>query len=78
MLTVEYNQEREAVELYCDVEGLDRLLRKLTWLKERGGHLHFRTPTWAGDELTEELQGAGNRLINHLVISTALPDTEAD
>ena len=67
LLTVEYNKE-DGVEIHCDSEGLELLVSKLNVLKQHGGHEHLMTPAWAGTELTEEKQGDGNELINHLKI----------
>ncbi len=68
LLTVEYNDKNEVVEIHCDKEGLDSLIEKLESLRKHGGHDHLKTPSWAGSELTEEKQGAENLLINHLYI----------
>jgi hypothetical protein len=78
MLTVEYNPEIEAVEIFCDREGLDLLIDKLTRLRDRGGHTHLMTPAWAGDELTEERYRPGNTLFNHLMIALAPDGREGD
>jgi Immunity protein 32 len=59
------------IEIYCDRDGLDLLLRKLTILKEKGGHVHLMSPAWSGHELTEQKQGEQNILINHLCIMLA-------
>lgn len=69
MLTVELNEAKEALEIYCDEEGLDLLLKKLQSLRSRGGHVHFMSSSWAGEELDEDVQGAGNRLLHHLVVA---------
>ncbi|MDT8071089.1 MAG: Imm32 family immunity protein [Terriglobia bacterium] len=69
MLTVEYGND--VVEINCDEPGLDLLIRKLQLLKQHGGHQHLMTPSWAGDELTEEKQGPENILIHHLRIALA-------
>ena len=69
ILTVEHNEKQEAIEVYCDNEGLDLLIRNLNNLKKNKGHLHFMTPSWAGNELTEEKQNRENTLINHLKIN---------
>ena len=68
LLTVEYNQDAEDIEIYCDKEGLDLLMKKLHVLTNKGGHVHLMTPSWAGNELTEENQGSNTILINHLRI----------
>jgi hypothetical protein len=75
MLTVEHNPKIDAVEIFCDRDGLELLIGKLTRLKDRGGHIHLMTPAWAGDELTEERYRPNNKLFNHLMIALA-PDEE--
>jgi Immunity protein 32 len=72
LLTVEYDP-KGVVEIHSDKEGLDLLLTRLQALKAHGGHEHLMTPAWAGNELTEEKQGAESELINHLKI-TLWPD----
>ncbi|MCA1790138.1 MAG: immunity protein 32 [Thioalkalivibrio sp.] len=74
MLTVEHNPEIDAIEVFCDRDGLELLIDKLMRLKDRGGHTHLLTPGWAGDELSEALQREGNKLFNHLVIALAPDD----
>jgi hypothetical protein len=69
ILTVEYSPKAEDVEIFCDREGLEVLLKKLNFLGKNGGHVHLMTPSWAGNELTEETQGNGTDLINHLRIA---------
>lgn len=69
ILTVELNEDLQAVEITFDREGLAQLLQRLNHLSQRDApdHDHLRTPAWAGTELSEELQGApGNRLFHHL------------
>ncbi len=73
LLTVEYNSKQEAVEIYCDREGIDFLIDGLNLLRQRGGHDHLMTESWGGYELSEEKQGAENELINHLRL-TVVPD----
>jgi hypothetical protein len=53
-LTVEYADE--VVEVFADKDGIDVLIGSLLPLKERGGHDHLMTPSWAGQELTETKQ----------------------
>jgi Immunity protein 32 len=69
ILTVELNDDQEAVEVTFDSEGLALLLERLTRLGQRDApnHDHLKTPAWAGYELSEELQGGPrNRLVHHL------------
>ena len=69
-LTVEYNPIG-IVELAMDTEGRERLIRSLQNLsldKALGAHDHLMTESWAGTELTEEVQNPENKLINQLNI----------
>lgn len=74
LLTVEHKLgsngrlDQAEVEIYCDKDGLDLLLHELAILKEKGGHVHLMSPSWAGNELTEQKQGEQNALINHLCV----------
>jgi hypothetical protein len=65
--TVELTPDHDVVEVHCDREGLDLLIRSLERLRD-GGHDHLMTPAWAGWELTETKHGPSNELINHLMI----------
>lgn len=69
LLTTEYNK-KGFVEIHFDQEGLDLLIGRLESLRQRGkqDHEHLMTPSWAGNELTEEKQGSDNELINHLCL----------
>ena len=79
LLTIEYsdlnarNISEGNIEIFCDEEGIDFLIKKLTNLKKYGGHEHFKTPSWAGHELTEEKQVENNYIINHLTIYLTPP-----
>ena len=75
ILTVELELAREKVApdsyrevaICFDAEGLDRLIGKLQSLRARNDHVHLMTPSWAGDDLTEEKQGGPQyTLVNHL------------
>lgn len=68
MLTVEVNDPEQRVEIYFDDEGLRVLRRSLEILAQRGGHDHLMTPSWAGTELSEQKQGTGTSLINHVLL----------
>jgi len=56
------------VAICCDDEGLDLLVKKLERLRGKTcDHTHLMTPSWAGNELTEEKQGGAEyELVNHL------------
>lgn len=76
-LTVELQKgSSPEVALCFDREGLDLLIRKLEWLRSRVDHLHLMTPSWAGNELTENIVGGDRyQLINSLRL-VRVPDTQ--
>jgi hypothetical protein len=68
ILTVEKELRENATIAICfDDEGLELLISKLVKLRGRADHDHLMTPSWAGNELTEEkLGGDRYELVNHL------------
>ena len=68
MLTLEVNEDAQTVELYFDSEGLGLLMRRLQLLRDKPGHDHLMTSSWAGTELDETPQGNGTTLKHHLVL----------
>jgi len=73
LLTVELkdgNKASEAEVAICfDDEGLELLINKLTQLRGKREHDHLMTPSWAGNELTENKGGGENyELVNHLLL----------
>lgn len=57
------------VAIFCDEDGLELIIRCLESLHGKRDHEHLMTPSWAGDELTEEKQGGRDyMLVNHLRI----------
>lgn len=68
MLSVELGDDSTVVEIHCDRDGLDMLIRQLESLRRTGTHVHLRTPSWAGSELSEVKQGRSTTIINHLVV----------
>ena len=68
MLTFEYNDSDGTLEVFFDAEGKELLVGVLQKIKEPGDHNHLMTPAWSGYELSEELQGVGNILINMVTI----------
>ena len=70
ILTIEFDTtDHSEVAICFDAEGLNLLLSKLEYLKTHIDHLHLLTPSWAGNELSEDKMG-GERyeLINSLRI----------
>ena len=69
LFSVEWDKKNEEVDLFLDSKGIDFLMKKLAYLKEKkkGEHLHFMTPSWGSGELAEQQQGEGS-IVNHLCI----------
>jgi hypothetical protein len=70
-LTVElkHNEKGTPIEMAicCDEQGLELLIDKLARLRNKLDHTHLMSPSWAGNELTEQKQGGSEyELINHL------------
>jgi Immunity protein 32 len=61
--------DRCEVELYLDREAVEDLIKQLSFLKSKGDHAHFFTPSWGGMPLTEGKQQEENTLVNHLRIT---------
>jgi hypothetical protein len=72
MLTFELSPDGDKIEIHCNQEGLDFLLRTLHQLADSKSplprHNHLMTPSWAGNELTEEKQGESNTLLNKVTV----------
>lgn len=62
------NSDNFEVEIFCNKEGLKKLISELQNLGEND-HVHLSTPSWGGNELDESINGNGNVKINHIVIS---------
>lgn len=71
-LTIESPPSKNEIEIFCDPEGLNALIEQLEILKKHKGHVHLMTPSWAGNELTENKQTPESQLIHHVRI-TLLP-----
>ena len=72
-ITVEIGGYREPdkekpceVEIYCDKEGLDYLIKELSKLNNPGDHAHFMTPSWGMDDLSEKKVVTEYDLAHHL------------
>lgn len=57
------------VAICLDEEGLELLEKQLAFLKKGPDHVHLMTPSWGGDELTEDRKDDNQSLlVNHLRI----------
>jgi len=72
ILTIEYDKERELIELHLNKTGAEFLRNYLSRLIELNyeSDSHWMTPDWGGDELSSDLQNLNNgmKLIHHLKI----------
>lgn len=68
LLTFELSVDGDQLEIHGDIAGLHDLSRTLQRVIETHEHEHLMTPSWGGNELSEEAQGKGARLINKVTI----------
>jgi hypothetical protein len=73
VVTVEYDPEREALNIYGDAAGLLDLaetLRRLVATTQPGEmeHIHLMSPSWGGSSLADEQQSAGGQVVRHLKV----------
>lgn len=71
LLTFEITPDGEEIEIHCDEQGAQDLIlyiQRMLGSTKPQNHEHLSTPTWAGDELTEEKQGENNKLINQVTV----------
>jgi hypothetical protein len=79
MITIEIkdayqiNDGRAEVEIFCDTEGLQELMRQLGFLVSGSSHVHLASPSWAGNELGELSFGSGNTIVHQATI-VKIPD----
>ncbi|GAC42104.1 Imm32 family immunity protein [Paenibacillus popilliae] len=67
-VTFEYNDRDEKIEIHANELGLKFLISQLEKLLIEKSDLHLMTPSWGGDELSEEKQCETNKLISHVKI----------
>lgn len=76
LLTFEINTDGQKLpddlqlEIHMDKEGLRYFIDYLSDFlnSSKPEHAHMKTPSWAGSELSEEVQAEGDTLINHVKI----------
>ena len=68
ILTFELSADCNQLDIHGDTAGLQDLLQTLQRVISSHEHEHLMTPSWGGNELTEEAQGQGGRLINKVTI----------
>lgn len=66
MLTFEIDNNGKSIEVHGNEEGLRFLIvtkQKLVSM-DKQDHLHLMTPSWGGNELTDDMQGKDNELVD--------------
>jgi hypothetical protein len=58
----------DQIEVHGDEDGIRMLIKQLEILLSKEEHIHLKTPSWGGDELSEEVQGENHHIINHVKI----------
>ncbi len=77
-ITVEIERRTKVpcvVEIYFDEEGFDFLLERLSLIRnKKTDHVHFFTPSWGGEELSEEkICRYSNDIAHHLKLTMVQP-----
>ena len=54
MLSFHMTNEGRELQVYCDDEGMATLIGALEKIRPTGGHVHLRTPSNGGRELSEK------------------------
>jgi hypothetical protein len=68
VLSFEMVNDGKAIQILCDSEGLDTLIGALDRVRT-SGHLHLRTPSNGGRELSEKTPW-GDDAIGEVIITT--------
>lgn len=68
MLTFEWSEKDERLEIHADDAGLELLARSIEALRSKSvpDHVHLMSADWGGNELGTVKQGAQNDLVHHV------------
>lgn len=70
MLSFEWNEKSEVIEIHADRKGLEFLAEQLLSLlaSEENDHVHLMTAEWGGEELSSAPQNSASVLVNHVKV----------
>ncbi|PJZ65557.1 hypothetical protein CH371_11490 [Leptospira wolffii] len=68
LLTFELSPERDLLDIHCDAAGLEQLILTLSRLRNKRDHEHLMTPSFGGNELSEDVQSNGSHLLHMVTI----------
>ena len=68
LLTFEVKEGCDEIEIHGDEAGLLYLVELISKVIKYRQHDHWMTPSWGGDELSEEQQNDENRIVNKVTL----------
>jgi hypothetical protein len=71
ILSFELDPERQEIQIRCNKEGIEDLIHYLQTIlnsKNYADHDHWMTPSWGGNELTEDKYDNKNNLIHKVSV----------
>jgi len=70
MLSFALADEGRTVKIYCDEEGMAKLVKGLERLRAEGDHIHLLTPSNGGHELDEKTP-RGKKAVGEVILEWA-------
>lgn len=68
LLVFELSEGGDQLEVHANEEGIRLLRKQLDFLLGGETHIHLKTPSWAGTELSETPQGKNSSVLHHVKI----------
>ncbi len=68
LLSFELSENNDELHIHLDEAGLSQLMAHLSLLKKESQHEHLMTPSWGGNELSENKQGEKSNILNKVTI----------
>lgn len=68
LLSFELSPDGTTLDIHGNADGLSVLQNAISRAIEQNSHEHLMSPSWAGDELTEEPQGQGTTVLKKVTI----------
>jgi hypothetical protein len=68
LLTFEYSQLCDVLNIHFDDEGLNNFILILEKMRSNKCHEHMATESWGGNELSEEPQLEGGKMFNKVTL----------
>ena len=68
LLSFEISKDGDELNIHCDDAGLENLRSIISQIKGKVSHEHLMTPSWGGNELSEDPQSEDSHLLNKVTI----------